>query len=54
MPTVPLVVIPKTLPLRLARMADAEGWDLNGLRDRLGEDVTEYARELPLVGVGAV
>jgi hypothetical protein len=29
-------------------MADAEGWDLNGLRDRLGEDVTEYARELPL------
>jgi hypothetical protein len=32
-------------------MADAEGWDLNGLRDRLGEDVTEYARELPLVGV---
>jgi hypothetical protein len=28
-------------------MADAEGWDLNGLRDRLGEDVTEYARELP-------
>jgi hypothetical protein len=29
-------------------MADTEGWDLNGLRDRLGEDVTEYARELPL------
>ena len=29
-------------------MADAEGWDLNGLRDRLGEDVTEHARELPL------
>jgi hypothetical protein len=29
-------------------MADAEGWDLNGLRDRLGEDVTEYARQYPL------